>query len=230
MVSRAVVQAGHDGQVQAYAEMAADGRDATNGVLCGGDFNEDLTTAAPVVRAMGEAGLRLIAESGLDGLFASGRFKCLEVEVLHPGRPADHPWLLVTVEMWNHSFRVLIANTHVGLAIPALRRTKRAHKPALVLVQEVQRPEARSALRRAFPKPVWSSVGFYPPSRGHQSSGTILLARRTTFSMRAHGNDLLTPYLDRMHPVRRMTWADLRHRRAGVTFRAICAHPWSLHA
>jgi hypothetical protein len=159
--------------------------------------------------------------------------RCQSVEILRPPPPADHPWLLVEVVIDGKVLRVLIANTHVGLATPMLAAAKRKHHPHLVLTCENGRPVARKALRKAFPSLVWGSCGFKPKSTGPGSTGTMVLWRRTTFRGVAKGNDLVSPYLNRMHPVRRCTWADLRLRglrSPRTTLRAISAHTWTLHA
>lgn len=227
-MSRAKVRAGHFAQVEAYAEAAEDGREETHGVLAGGDWNEAMGHPSPIHSAMGMAGLRLIAHAQVDGLFASESFRCLSVKVLHPERPADHPWLFVTVAFHGHTFTVLIANTHAGNAIPLLRQMKRRLKPDLVLTCENGRPQARRMLSRAFPRANWSRTGLMPRSAGLGSSGTQVLARRRTFAKRHGSNQLLTTFLDSMHPERRLTYSDLRHRNTGLTIRAISAHTWTL--
>lgn len=227
-MARAVVAAGHHNQVVAYAQCAQDGREETNGVLAGGDWNEVMDGGNAITSAMAGAGLRVLAHGRLDALFGSGQFGVAEIQVLHPPKPADHPWLLVTVVFHGQLIRVLVANTHVGDAIHLLAEAKRRWKPHLVLTQENQSPTARARLRKAFPAITWASSGFEPPATGRGSAGTQVLARRTTFSKRGSGNQLVSPYLDRWHPERRCTWMDLRHRRAKMTFRAISGHTWTL--
>lgn len=227
-MTHAQAVAGFHQQMEAYCEAALEGREEFHGALAGGDWNHTLEPSGPVTKPMGEVGMRLIAQAHIDGLFASGRFRCVELVILRPPRPADHPWLLVDVSFEGHVFRVLIANTHVGLAIPQLLRdAKRKHKPDMVLVQEAGRFVSRLALRVVFPKTNWAAAGFWPPfTTRMQSSGTMVLARRRVFKKRGAGNPLVSKGFDSMHPARRCTWMDVRHRRAGLSFRAISAHTW----
>lgn len=225
---------GHQQQVAAYKACVLEGRAQTHGVLAGGDWNEVMDGHNAITTAMREAGLRCIANGHLDALFASPTFKCLAVEVLHPPKPADHPWLLVTVEfpahsgVTTHQFRVLVANTHVGDAIALMKAAVREHKAHLVLTQENQAPADRARLRKAFPRWTWVAAGFAPKSTGLGAAGTQVLARRRVFKLLGSGNELVTPFRDKWHPTRRVTYADLWHRRAGAKFRAISGHTWTL--
>lgn len=129
--------------------------------------------------------------------------------------------------------RILIAPTHVGQALKSgdIAELKRRHKPAAVLLTEVQNPDVRAAARRVFPRLGWIAGGLVPASTGTGSAGTLVFAKRSVFAKVDQGNELVSPFLDRWHPTRRTTWLRLRVRALSKARRWVVtlvpAHTWT---
>lgn len=124
---------------------------------------------------------------------------------------------------------VLCYNTHVGTNLRGLRGLIAGlrHKPDLVLLQEVQSPLARARARRQFDPLRWSAVGTFPPSRSRGDSGTVIYARRARLSKIGGSNRLVTAYLDRWHPERRITVGRYRDKSTGRVLVACSGHTWA---
>lgn len=120
--------------------------------------------------------------------------------------------------------RILTFNVHVGFAVVALvwllTRFPGVH---IVCLQEVQRPWAKRAVRRAMPSKKWTEVSSSTPM-----VGTMIFARRHRFRLTKQAATHLSRGVSGVHPVRELVTAaflDLVTRRV---VDVSCLHAWAM--
>lgn len=134
----------------------------------------------------------------------------------------DRPW---------HKLVALTFNTHAGLAIKSggLDRLLDHAQPDVVFLQEVQRPTAKVAARKALPWIDWHKIG----PRMTSPAGTYIFARKDRFTVEEKVDVLLSRKVPNerrpeLWPERRLTGAILFDRETRRYVRASCIHTWAL--
>lgn len=130
-----------------------------------------------------------------------------------------------------HNLRALTFNTHAGLAIKSggLEYLLDQTQPDVVFLQEVQRPTAKAAARKALPWIDWHKIG----PRMTSPAGTYIFARKDRFAVEERVDVLLSKKVPNQRrpglwPERRLTGAVLHDRVTGRDTRASCIHTWAL--
>lgn len=132
----------------------------------------------------------------------------------------EHEWV---------TLRVLVVNTHVGLLLMnAVRWLLQRERYHIVMLQECGRPMARARLRLVFSPLKWKLVGVVPPSLGPGSSGTIIATRRERIRYVDSSNRLITKFLNRMHPTRRLTVGHYVDKRTRHELQISSMHTWHI--